>query len=248
MESKPERETYPVLPDQAEPCVWMVAGILRYKLCDRGFDCEHCPLDQAIHGTSAAAPPESKEGPAPPVERIREGLRYHPVHGWVAEAPGNRLRWGIDGVTALLLDRVTAVVLPAAGTAVTQGKAACWVMDDGELIPLCAPVSGLVARTNAAVRQDPTLVSHAPYDAGWLLEIEAGPGASPAALPGLCGPEERRSVARRQMDRLNHAAAAYLHAPPGVGPTAQDGGERVLDLRGMLGKERYHRLVFSLLR
>jgi hypothetical protein len=31
-------------------CVWMDAGVVNYKLCDRGFDCDRCPLDQALHG------------------------------------------------------------------------------------------------------------------------------------------------------------------------------------------------------
>ena len=26
-------------------CIWMSAGLVRYKLCDREFDCEHCPLE-----------------------------------------------------------------------------------------------------------------------------------------------------------------------------------------------------------
>jgi hypothetical protein len=32
--------------DQA--CVWMAAGVLRFWLCDRGFDCDRCPLDAAL--------------------------------------------------------------------------------------------------------------------------------------------------------------------------------------------------------
>lgn len=30
-------------------CVWMDAGVVNYKLCDRGYDCERCPLDLALH-------------------------------------------------------------------------------------------------------------------------------------------------------------------------------------------------------
>ncbi|MFL6213965.1 MAG: hypothetical protein ACJ74J_08740 [Blastocatellia bacterium] len=29
-------------------CVWMQAGVVGYKLCDRQFDCEHCPFDLAL--------------------------------------------------------------------------------------------------------------------------------------------------------------------------------------------------------
>lgn len=31
-------------------CVWMQAGVVGYKLCDRGFDCDLCPFDAALRG------------------------------------------------------------------------------------------------------------------------------------------------------------------------------------------------------
>ena len=29
-------------------CVWMRAGVIRFWLCDRDFDCDNCPLDAAL--------------------------------------------------------------------------------------------------------------------------------------------------------------------------------------------------------
>ena len=46
----------------ALPCIWMGAGLLRYRLCDREYDCEHCPLDAALRG--APAPPPAPVGTA----------------------------------------------------------------------------------------------------------------------------------------------------------------------------------------
>lgn len=31
-------------------CVWMQAGVVGYKLCDREFDCDQCPFDAALRG------------------------------------------------------------------------------------------------------------------------------------------------------------------------------------------------------
>ncbi|HSQ59278.1 MAG TPA: glycine cleavage system protein H [Acidobacteriota bacterium] len=248
MERRDASDTYPVLPDRAEPCVWMVAGVLTYRLCDRAYDCEHCPLDAAIHGGAQVQSPASgvtKAPEAPPAWDVREGLDYHPVYGWVAPAGEGSVRWGIDGPTARLLDRVTSVVLPADGTTILEGKVACWVMDDGELVPLRSPVTGTVARTNHALRRDASLLTQAPYDAGWLMEVEGG---SAAPRSGFVSATERREGAARQMSRLQRAAMGYLHMGQEVGPTAQDGGVRLPDLRRMLGRSRYHRLVFSFLR
>ena len=245
MDRRPEDPgTYRVFPEHAQPCVWMTAGFLSYKLCDRDFDCEHCPLDAAIHG-GHPAPARDEETPQPDWG-IRDGIAHHPVYGWVADDGLGRVRWGIDGFTARLLDHLTEVVLPAAGAELAHGNVACWVLDDGELVPLRSPVSGKVTKTNPALSRDPALVIHEPYGAGWLIEMECRGGA--AGTPGIAGAAERRARIARQVQRLHRGAMAYLRTEPGVGPTAQDGGQRLSDLRRMLGRDRYHRLVFPLLR
>lgn len=42
-----------VLPPGALPCVWMSAGLVSFKLCDREGECEACPFDLAMRGVSA---------------------------------------------------------------------------------------------------------------------------------------------------------------------------------------------------
>jgi hypothetical protein len=37
----------------------MSAGVIRFWLCDRDFDCENCPLDAALRGRRGAAAPET---------------------------------------------------------------------------------------------------------------------------------------------------------------------------------------------
>lgn len=34
-------------------CVWMQAGVVGYKLCDREFDCDRCPFDAALRGEAS---------------------------------------------------------------------------------------------------------------------------------------------------------------------------------------------------
>lgn len=42
------------------PCVWMSAGLISFKLCDREGECESCPFDRAMRGL-----PPLAEAPAP---------------------------------------------------------------------------------------------------------------------------------------------------------------------------------------
>jgi glycine cleavage system H protein len=245
-----EEGSYRVIPEHEEPCVWMVGGLLTFKLCDRDFDCEHCPLDAALRGTQLAPRSGAIETPvapdAPPTSEIRDDRRYHPIYGWVSAEAEGRLRWGIDAVTARILDRITSFVLPTVGADLVQGQTACWAMDDGELVPLRAPVSGTVARINPAVQRDPALATRSPYDLGWLIEVDAPDGIG--AEGGLCGAAERREEAARQLARIHRAVMSHLHMGQGLGTTAQDGGEHLTDLRRVLGRSRYHRLVRSVLR
>ena len=249
MERRPEPEgEVPVLPDGSLPCVWMIAGLLTYRLCDRGYECDGCPLDAAIRGVAPA--PQSagpaKAPPALPAWGIRDDRRYHPSYGWVETLEPGRLRWGIDGLMARLFDRISSVVLPAPATELARGQIACWIVDDGELLPLRSPVTGKVTRVNQAVQRDPGLLSASPYDEGWLVELR---GASlPAEDAALCGPAERRETAARQMAKLDRAVRSHLHVDPQVGRTAADGGQRLTDVRRMLGTRRYHRLIQAVLR
>jgi glycine cleavage system H protein len=251
MKPAPDHENdFPVLPKSSMPCVWMQAGLLTYRICDWNYECERCPLDAAMRGvafTPAVREAAGADPPAPtPRPEIPGDRRYHPACGWVAAAGEGRLRWGLDAVTAHLLDRITSVVLPASGTRLEQGRIASWLVDGGELVPLRAPVSGTVVHTNQAAQRDPALVTASPYEAGWLVELENDRRLE--EVPGLCDAEARAESAARQMERLRDAARRRLQGVPGVGPTAADGGERITDLRRMLGARRYHRLVLSILR
>ena len=39
-----------------QACVWMRAGVIRYRLCDRGFDCDRCPLDAGLRARGIQQP------------------------------------------------------------------------------------------------------------------------------------------------------------------------------------------------
>ena len=53
-------------------CVWMHAGVIRFRLCNRAFDCEHCPLDAALCGRPV---PNQQSSPSAPPRAEEDGLR-----------------------------------------------------------------------------------------------------------------------------------------------------------------------------
>ena len=231
------------LPADALPCVWMTAGLVAWKLCDRDFECEHCPLDEALRG--GARPQRAPVPDAAPAWEFPADRRYHRLHGWAGELHGGRVRVGLDGFVVRLLDRISSIVLPAPDSRVEQGRIACWVVDDSEMIPLCAPISGNVCATNHLVQENPGIVGASPYGDGWLFEVERPDAGAPDELLSA---DEMRLRAGTQMRQLHRRVCASLAPDARIGLTMADGGVRLHDLRKVLGVDRYHRLIIAFLR
>jgi len=241
-----DRKGSSLLPPGALPCVWMTAGLVSYKLCDREYDCEHCALDAALRGVEVTPEHSDDAVAAPPTEReFRTGRSYAHSHCWVLNLGEGRVRCGLDVFAAHLLRHVTSVVLPTHESRLQRDRAAFWLMDDARLIPLRSPVTGAVLRGNRRVQANPGLIAASPYDEGWLLEIQCRDHARDRK--SLLTADQMRQHTAQQIARLDERVARYTAQDDTVGPTLQDGGERMIELRKLLGPDRYHGLVMSLL-
>lgn len=233
-----------MLPRDALPCIWMTAGLVAYKLCDRAYDCEHCPLDAAFRGDTTSAS-TGKPAHQRPRWEFRSDRQYHPKHGWVLPLGDRRVRYGLDVFAAHLLSHPSSIVLPAPRTRICRGAAACWVKDADELIQLAAPISGIVEKGNQYVQTLPVSICGSPYDDGWLLEIQTD--RDPADDESLLTAEEIRVQSEAQVRQLQDQASRYVPDDLTVGPTLLDGGETVQDLWRVLGSQRYHDLIRPLI-
>jgi glycine cleavage system H lipoate-binding protein len=240
---------HPVLPADALRCVWMGAGLVAYKLCDRGLDCDRCPFDAALRGLpiTATAPVEERRPPPAPNELpFPDDRVYHRGHTWARPLASGAVRVGLDAVAARLLDGASSIVLPPPGSPVSGGRAGCWLVDDAGPLALRMPVTGLVGRVNDELRASPGLAVRDPYGEGWLLEIEGA--AALSGLDGLAPAAAFAPPAREALARLEAEARETLDAGRAtVGATACDGGERIVDLRDALGAKRWRQLVRRLL-
>ena len=247
MERKSQRpQNSPVLPSGALPCVWMTAGLISYKLCTREYDCENCPLDAALQGGDEEVTGAKQDGPTETQGwEFRPDRSYHPLHSWAMVVEGNRVRWGLDVFAARMLNHVSSVVLPALHTRLQRGQRGCWLMDESEMVPVCAPVSGTVLSINPSVQMDPALINASPYDQGWLVEVQC-PGDL-EELAGLLPAADLREKTAKQLRQLHRSASRELAKGASLGPTLADGGEQLADLRRILGASRYHRLILPFL-
>ncbi|MCS6815782.1 MAG: glycine cleavage system protein H [Blastocatellia bacterium] len=62
-------------------CVWMLAGIVDYKLCDRDYECEQCPFDRAFREQTAGAVAERIARRVPAERIVYDRVEDHGLAG-----------------------------------------------------------------------------------------------------------------------------------------------------------------------
>lgn len=234
----------------AEPCVWMAAGLLSYKLCDRDFDCGHCALDAALRGAQGPAhqpapgAPDGRRGRGFPADR-----QYAAGHTWIAGATDSHdvlARLGLDGFAAQLLPQPIRVV-PRAERDLARGDVLCELELPEGMLAIHTPIAARVARDNPALHIRPALVVESPYDDGWLFELEpVSNGAPDEGLIDADRARERSDVHIRHFRR--RIALHLLSTTTSAEPCMADGGEPLTSLSEILGGLQYLRLLREVLR
>lgn len=169
--------------EPARTCVWMDAGVVAFRLCDRGFACDECPFDACMRGVEPSADAAAAPDRAPaaawafPADRL-----YAPGHLWVQVVRDRRVRIGIDACAARALTAVREVRAEPAGSPLERSQRFCTLVVDGGELPIDAPIGGSVARWNDALAASPSLVATDPYGAGWLAELDVAARADLVAL------------------------------------------------------------------
>jgi glycine cleavage system H protein len=168
----------------AQPCVWMCAGLVSYRLCNRDFDCEHCPLDAALRGELPAAAQggallyRSGSGCALPADR-----RYSSTHTWAQRTAetSNSWRIGIDAFAATLFASVSGISCEPFEQ-VRAAEPLCSIDLAIGTLTIGAPMGGRVLHHNPQLEIAPVLLLTDPYTDGWIVELRAEEDADAALL------------------------------------------------------------------
>ncbi len=255
-----------LVPQGETRCLLASAGILAYGLCDRNYDCENCPLYQALKRrmspadevtsprqdtrrvrvdvAQAAGLDPDRAGEIlqlfQPFERLslRRTLYYGPGHCWVALRGMALCRIGVDDLFATAIPEIDSIVPPEEGRRVESGKPLAWLIIAGEMLPILSPLPARVLRANPKVLSDPTLLRRDPYGDGWIVEAE--PERFPEAVRQL-------RYGEAAVDRLVADAAGLCReivraldkGSAGVGLVSQDGGRIVATPAEALGVPKY---------
>jgi glycine cleavage system H protein len=254
-----------IIDTSCDNCVWVNAGVLNYKLCDRAFECEQCPLDAALRDHASGyldddatltetmiAFPDWEQLPAesrPLLEPFHaiplcSNARYSAHHIWVRLLGSGMVRMGLDSFAAALLPDDAQLVTVAHKTQLREGEAFGWVYAWNRTLPLPSPVAGNVVCRNGGRVETIGKVRENPYRAGSLLSIS--PAAGALATARVYSPTTHSKRIQRNCRSI---AARVARAMPKseLGVCLNDGGQPVISLEQMFGTERYWKLVTRLI-
>jgi glycine cleavage system H protein len=246
-----KNKNYQMIPEEERKCTWMTTGFISYKLCDRNYQCEICPFEQAIkNGESGEGDFQEQEEDWTDV-RINGSIFYHPDHCWVKVENPEKVRIGIDDLLTQLITNVKIVILPQVGSATSEGEYCAHIIQSDYILPVISPLSGSVQTVNPRLKKEPELIISDPRGDGWLITIK--PNNLESDLKNLLFGRKALSWYRKEEKEIIARTDLMLkYNPQAVGPTMQDGGVRISCLQDVLNvvnsKQRAQILDFSITR
>ncbi len=246
MDNASSQGKYPLIPPNEQKCVWMTAGILSYQLCDKQFDCDHCPLDSALRMSPERTNVEDRPGEVGRQTRqartLMPGYLYSKKHCWLKPSDGNYIRVGVEPYLAAMLLNARTTVLPSIGDRVQANKACAWVVLEGGTLAITSPLDGDVQRTNVRIVEQPNDIYADPLGRGWLFEVTTTVDIYNCA--SLVRPPEAEPWYAEDNRRFRFMVTnEFKKHRSTAGATLPDGGQLIEDISAMLGPEKYFTLL-----
>jgi glycine cleavage system H lipoate-binding protein len=160
--------------EKLNKCVWMWAGLLTYRLCDRGYQCTGCPVEAVFHPRDSVLGPEAQPKAIASVRSSGAEAaapdRFHDSqHLWLRVLPEGRLQVGLDPMAARLLQPAESLELPRVGLRLRRGEPAATLGLQGRAVKFASPVTGDVLRVHQVPSSRLRFMLTRPYTRAWLL-------------------------------------------------------------------------------
>ncbi|MBC8286226.1 MAG: glycine cleavage system protein GcvH [Nitrospinae bacterium] len=102
---------------------------------------------------------------------VPKDLKYTQEHEWI-RVDGKKAVIGISEFAQDQLGDIVFVELPEVGSQIDQGNPFGVVESVKTVSDLYAPASGKVTAVNKDLETSPEQINKAPYEGGWIVEIE----------------------------------------------------------------------------
>lgn len=259
-----------IVPQGENRCIWMDAGLVSYKLCDRQFACDNCPFDAGYRsqyhpsestGTSPVPRVDPVNGLAAPGDaeayfeqkldqlllpftkvRLPDDRFYTREHFWIKEDSGNVYRVGVDHLAVTLLSSVAGIVFTKTPSYIDRGAPCLWIVHPDGALSLNSPMSGTMLYANRSVSNAPYLMLNFPYTDGWLVSIS--PDTIGGNDRGMMDPDDAAEHYAQQGQVLRVAfRESFKKMQHNAGFALADGGTQLQSIPQILGLGKYFELI-----
>ncbi|MCJ7685442.1 MAG: 2Fe-2S iron-sulfur cluster-binding protein [Desulfobacteraceae bacterium] len=165
------------LPGPMRKCRYMRMGFVSHKICPNNFQCWNCEVDQRMEDLAATHPvfmlkqARAKEKETIDRFEIRFDRLYGEGHLWLKRVDGS-FRIGIDDFARQIIGQIADMRLPSINTEVDSGDLILEISGSGKTLHMYSPTKGKIVDINANVLDNPSLVSIATYERGWIVALE----------------------------------------------------------------------------
>jgi len=160
-------------------CDWVELGELSYKICNRNFDCERCPLEKALRGFFMDASIITRNSfryfsSLDHLVKIKQSENYYVSsrHVWIEIVGPHEIKLGVDNVAAVVLGAIDDIVLPRAEEKITRGGCCGYVKRGRYNFSIPTPVTGRIKVVNPNLKLAPNQLTLDPVNNGWMMIVE----------------------------------------------------------------------------
>ncbi len=260
-----------IWPNGESPCIWMQAGIIDFKLCDRNHTCDDCPFNKIMtsgehayhinyfinHEVSAIQEPALDTGPkyANGPEKsfdIFERFRhftfdpdiYYGNYYWFSEITDKmKIRIGLNFNAVKMLPPLKEIIITQPGVTLERGKPLCWFFTNIGSLSLNAPLNGKVIKINPKLLSQINTFNE--KHKVWILELSI-PDFQNQMKMLLKGDKAKQFLLEQQNRIINTFDTCVKRISQEMEPTLQDGGMLLFRLENVIGPHKYLEIITQL--
>ncbi len=261
-----------IWPNGESPCIWMEAGIIDFKLCDRNHTCDDCPFNKIMTSgehsyhinhfinneeLATIMEPGSDDrskyvnDPKKAFD-IFEKFRhfsfdpdiYYSNYYWFSELTDKtKIRIGLNNNALKMLPPLKEIIITQSGVTVESGQPLCWLFTNIGSLSFNAPLNGKVTKINPKLL---SLINTFNENHNvWILELLL-PDFQNQMKTLLKGEKAKQFLLEQQNLIIKTFETHVKKISHESEPTLQDGGMPLFRLEYVIGPHKYLEIITHL--
>lgn len=104
--------------------------------------------------------------------QVPKGLYYDNTHTWLFMEKDGFVKLGLDDFLQHITGSITRIEMKNVGDRIRKGEVMLTLIQNGKKLHIHAPVTGLIHGKNEKLVRHSEFLSNAPFDEGWVYQIE----------------------------------------------------------------------------